>query len=331
MSKKSRQKRWSFASTGQTATITPIVPVELTPPTVYYTPEAYAVIQLAVAHCSKEVGWWGMVEKMEDGYLISDIYIPEQTVTGAETDIDSDAMAALALQLMESNRDPSKLCYWGHSHVNMGVSPSGQDEAQVEEYLDNMPLIIRGIYNKKGEAKVDVYDRERGVVFQCVPTQLYVMDPTTEATWLDLLKTNVKERTYPTASYPPVGKQVPQAPMTTTNSDSTGLRVVTETGTIADTTDENPYVAQTKAKLRGRMLTTIDGTQVRAADVLGIDFNENMYWFGDDLWVDGDKITQDTDYKMYNLVRTQPEVFFSMSPQYGTYTGMEEAGEFIDL
>ena len=137
-------------------------------PIVCYTPHVKAVIDMIVDTCKEEAGWLGLVKEMPYGYLVHKIYIPKQEVSATTTEIDADAMSALALEIMDAGDDPNELRYWGHSHVDMGVSPSRQDEDQVEEYLDNCELFIRGIYNKRGDSKVDVYDLKDGVAYECV-------------------------------------------------------------------------------------------------------------------------------------------------------------------
>lgn len=140
-------------------------------PIVFYTPLAWVKMHRAIEMCSDEVGWLGTVDVVEGvGYLIEDIFVPEQKVHGAETEILPEAMAELACSL----EHPDKLKYWGHSHVNMGVTPSGQDEDQTSEYLEHTDFFIRGIYNKKGDQKVDVFDMTSEIVYQCVPNKLWV-------------------------------------------------------------------------------------------------------------------------------------------------------------
>lgn len=170
-SKPAYQSAYTFAATSTTPTTSPIRKRgESAPkaPRVIYTTEVWTSIQYIVGKCAKEVGWLGTVEFDGDDYWITEIFIPEQEVTGVTTEIEGDALADLAHWLMENDRDPGQLYYWGHSHVNMGVSPSSQDESQLAEYLDNCRVFIRGIYNKKGDTKVDVFDRDAGIVFQCV-------------------------------------------------------------------------------------------------------------------------------------------------------------------
>lgn len=145
-------------------------------PEVLYADIAWSKLQLAIQHCAKEVGWMGTVEKNEHtgNYIITDIIVPPQEVSAASTEIDHMALVEWA----DSHEyDTDKLRYWGHSHVNMGVSPSIQDERQIQEYMENRMLMyddtffIRGIYNKSGDAKVDVYiknNEDMGWIHECV-------------------------------------------------------------------------------------------------------------------------------------------------------------------
>lgn len=192
---------WVVNATAMTQTTTPIrrksAPEHQ--PTVYYTTDAWTTITYIVHACKDEVGWLGLVDTLESGdYLVTDIYVPQQEVSGATTEIEADAMSDLAMEILEAGKDPSKLFYWGHSHVNMAVSPSGQDERQLGEYIEHCPVFIRGIYNKKGDAKVDVFDRDAEIVHQCVDNYPLhdLIEPELKASLDALLKANVKTRVY---------------------------------------------------------------------------------------------------------------------------------------
>lgn len=181
------ERKFDFSASALSKKISPFhkkdEPNKLSPviPCVYYTIEAWNIISYLVEKCTQEVGWLGLVETLESGdYLITDIYIPEQEVHGAETDISSDAMAALTMELLDADKDPGKLFYWGHSHVSMSVSPSGQDEDQIDEYMEHCDVFIRGIYNKKGESKVDIFDKNQFCVFQFVDEHIDYPDLTEE-------------------------------------------------------------------------------------------------------------------------------------------------------
>lgn len=209
--RKPQQRRFDFSAGSTTPSRARIERkverAEKPAPRVFYTAEVYDLIKFLVAHCEKEVGWLGMVDTIGNDYLITAIYVPEQEVHGTETDIDADAMAALAMEILDANEDPSKLFYWGHSHVNMGVSPSGQDEQQVDEYLVNCPGFIRGIYNKKGDSKVDVFLPEEGIVWQCCENRIYSpgLTPEQEAQFKEQIKRNVKEFSFRPSTGPGFG------------------------------------------------------------------------------------------------------------------------------
>lgn len=193
------RSKYTIQTSAMTPGVHPILERErmnVIAPTVYFTPQAYEQMRHIVDICPKEVGWFFLVQELDDGdFLLDSIYIPKQEVTATETDIDADAMTELALKLLDEGKDPSKLYAWFHSHVNMGVSPSGQDEHQVEDYLNVCPVFIRGIVNKKGDMKVDVYYPEYGVAFTCVKTRINYegIDDTKKAELSALVKKNVSD------------------------------------------------------------------------------------------------------------------------------------------
>lgn len=142
-------------------------------PRVLYTNLAAQKITHLVNKVHQEVGWFGLVDELDSGdYLITDIFVPKQKVGPATCNITTETVEELALELLEQGVDIGKMQYWGHSHVSMAVHPSGQDEWQVEQFIDGASLFIRGIHNKRGETKMDVYLPKEDTVYQCVDTGL---------------------------------------------------------------------------------------------------------------------------------------------------------------
>lgn len=169
-------------------------------PQVFYTPEVAEKMRFIVEYCQKEVGWMGLVEKVGKDFLITDVFVPEQDVTSVETDIDDAAIHKLATELLQDGKDPSKLYAWFHSHVNMAVHPSKQDEEEAARFLDMCPVLIRGIINKRGEYKVDVYYRDAGIIHLNVTAGVKPYRFNTDQ-YNELkaeLNANVKERVYQT-------------------------------------------------------------------------------------------------------------------------------------
>lgn len=179
-------------------------------PTIHFTREAWVKQCHLVTKCDKEVGWFALVDYDEPAntFTITEIVIPNQEVTAAETNIGKEDLADAAMILIEAGKNTSKMYAWFHSHVNMGVSPSAQDEYQVEEFLEDLadqpevPAFIRGIQNKKGDLKLDVYYVQHGVAYQNV--DFYVIHDDDPQWFTDIekeVKDKVNERTYQYSQY----------------------------------------------------------------------------------------------------------------------------------
>ena len=123
-------------------------------------------MDMYVEIAQKEVGWYGLVERTgESTFYIHDVYMIEQEVNAATTEIDPMGLAKLKTTLWKSgiinaeNQSKIGLYLWGHSHVNMGTGPSGQDNSQLESIIttSNPPFFIRLIQNKKGEKNIVLF------------------------------------------------------------------------------------------------------------------------------------------------------------------------------
>ena len=146
---------------------------------------------------AEEVGWLGTVAALGGGrYLIKDLWLFDQQVHGATTRIGSDGLAAF----MEEHRNTPEgddiwenTRFWGHSHHNMGVSPSTRDDDQMEEFRScGQDYFIRGIFNKHGKIKFDFFDFEHGVVFEDVPWEkLDTVDPELRAEIVEAFQDHV--------------------------------------------------------------------------------------------------------------------------------------------
>lgn len=118
----------------------------------------------------KEIGWLGEVERVnERDFILSRIFIPKQEVHATTTEITPTGLEELANDLLDRDMTDviNKLKLWGHSHVNMGVTPSGQDNSQLAEFSkNNEDFFIRMIMNKKGSYKVDLLDMVRDTTYE---------------------------------------------------------------------------------------------------------------------------------------------------------------------
>lgn len=194
------KKTRSFSTTGHTPKVSRFSPEPEKPymPSVYYTPKAWAKIWHTVDSVSTEVSWLGCVEKLGNDFLVTDIFVPKQEVTQTTTDILPEAEASLLYELVSNDICPSTLTLWGHSHVNMGVTPSGTDEQEVEDRLENSEMLIRTIHNKHREIKCDIYLPQEDLIFENVNSYIYVPELSTEdlADLNTKIKDNVQRKTY---------------------------------------------------------------------------------------------------------------------------------------
>ena len=137
---------------------------------------ALAKMKCYIDGCTDEIGWFFTASQDVQNsriYYIKDCYLFPQQVHATTTEIDNDKLTDFATKLLmeENGMDIwNELRGWGHSHVNMGVSPSGQDDNQMEFFSRaGQPFFVRIIANKKGELKIDLYNYETGVAFIDVP------------------------------------------------------------------------------------------------------------------------------------------------------------------
>lgn len=138
--------------------------------------DALAKMQIYVQQCSDEVGWLGTayLDEKNRFILIKDVYLFDQDVHGTTTEITPEGLSNFAEELLSMGDKGveiwNSLKVWGHSHVNMTVSPSGQDDRQMVTFQEGgHDWFIRLIANKKGDMKLDLYDYKSGITYIDLP------------------------------------------------------------------------------------------------------------------------------------------------------------------
>lgn len=175
---------------------------------VYILPDARAKMEMYCELCAKEIGWLGFVKKFPGtGYLITDVVLLKQEVHATTTEIDPAALLDFWAETPVEQQGDIKL--WGHSHVNMAPSPSGQDDSQMDYFKDGNDWFIRLITNKKGDMNITIYDYANGV--QIHDDVLYTFNPKRAELKTQIeaeIKEKVKEKTYTpvTKTTPNTGK-----------------------------------------------------------------------------------------------------------------------------
>lgn len=138
-------------------------------PTLFISNDAYLKMQEYIAQSDKEIGWLGTCSRQDEDYIINNVYLFDQEVHETTCEITEEGLNKFALELMEKPNGMdiwNNICLWGHSHVNMGVLPSSQDNKQLDFFLKNMKegFFIRYIGNKRNEIGLKIIDIDKNII-----------------------------------------------------------------------------------------------------------------------------------------------------------------------
>lgn len=167
---------------------------------IFFTPMAWIKQSMLLDTCDKEVAWHGVAERIdgeEAAYLISDIVVYPQTVTASTVDMDTEKYAVWLQEHIEADDERfNNLRMQAHSHVNMGVTPSGVDMTHQKEIVRMMrdgSFYIFMIYNKRREFYARIIDKQKNLEFEKSDIDVYITDT---ADFAKEIKDNVVSRTY---------------------------------------------------------------------------------------------------------------------------------------
>lgn len=137
-------------------------------PMLIINPLVYRKMRTLIDSQNSEVAWHGFVKRSaEDVYYWYDITVYPQYVTGVTVNPNEEEYAKWMMKQFElENFDDLKL--HGHSHVNMGCSPSAVDMQLREDILKNLPkdsFYIFIIANKKESFTIELYDNKNQIIF----------------------------------------------------------------------------------------------------------------------------------------------------------------------
>ena len=161
-------------NTTEKTTYTVLTPAESkTPPSIIFSRTALKWIQNLIKAHSGEVGFYGVVDTLEDyTFFVRDIFYPkQQLVSSATCEISPEGGTLIAEWLINHNRpeDIGKMILWGHSHHSMGVSPSGQDNTQALDLMKTTGNnLIRIIVNNEGLIGISFFDFAKQIRFDNV-------------------------------------------------------------------------------------------------------------------------------------------------------------------
>ena len=164
-------------------------------PNIFITPGAYVKMRKLVDDTTTEIGWYGTVTKypgLNEVYVIEDIIVYPQRVTGATCVQDDDEMFEFEMSLTTAQVNHKR--FHGHSHVNMGVSPSGVDEQFYQDILSQVnDYFIVTITNKRNEYTVRFYDMENNILYSDLPIRVLEDSGNALDVWYEEVKTKLSE------------------------------------------------------------------------------------------------------------------------------------------
>lgn len=142
--------------------------------------KADSKIKYWVNKASKEISGFGITEydAATHEFTVTDVYLIEQTVGAAHTDISPEGMAKL---LYKTRNEVGTLNFWWHSHVNMDVFWSGQDMDTILK-LGGNGFIVASVFNKREEVRTAIAYVASSALNKNVPETVFYDDVSTFVT-----------------------------------------------------------------------------------------------------------------------------------------------------
>lgn len=178
---------------------------------VHFSSQAYYKMWALVEACGKEIAWDGLVYRDEESsniFYVTDIIVYPQMVSGATVDTDDIPYMEWLNSLDDETFNHRR--FNGHSHVNMGVTPSGTDTTYREQSILNIKdFYIFGIFNKKHDFNFQIYDIENNIIYDTQDITFYTPEPDYSNWAQQMMKEKVTEKVY--TYQPPAAKTNPHA------------------------------------------------------------------------------------------------------------------------
>lgn len=171
-------------------------------PKLIYTTKAYRTLlaMMSTTHAkTKEFMFLGFVEQSGKDYIVEDFFlVPQHMCSGAycETSDRYDTWINEAVSL-----DKRRLIrLHGHSHVNMGTTPSGTDDNQIKELCVNVSnYFIQLIINHSMTNTVNIWDKTNNLIYNNIDQYIKINNSlikVTNRTSLVFPKFNITDGTY---------------------------------------------------------------------------------------------------------------------------------------
>lgn len=165
---------------------------------VHFASAAFYKMWALVEACSKEIAWDGIVYRDEENphvFYVTDIIVYPQMVSGATVDTDDIPYLEWLNGLDDETFNHRR--FNGHSHVNMGVTPSATDMTYREQSILNInDFFIFGVFNKRQEFNFQIYDVENNIIYDKDDIVFYTPEPDYSGWAKESMEQYVTEKKY---------------------------------------------------------------------------------------------------------------------------------------
>ena len=145
---------------------------------ILYDPVAYLKMKGLVDFYNTEVGWYGLVDKIDDHkYYVYDVKVCKQYVDGAKVDTEDEDVIEFFNALTDDEAE--HIHFQAHSHVKMFMSASGvdlQNQADVIRNMGKSGFFIFQIWNKSGEISTYLYDLDNNMYYDKKDVEIEIVD-----------------------------------------------------------------------------------------------------------------------------------------------------------
>lgn len=132
---------------------------------------------MATAHSkTKEFMFMGQVTRENMDFIVEQFYLlPNDDCSSAFCSSDDEKYPEWFNSTFKTLEEKKKVRIHAHSHVNMGTSPSGTDNDQINKLINQVgDYFIQFIINHKNENTCNIYDKEKGYIYEDVDQYLEI-------------------------------------------------------------------------------------------------------------------------------------------------------------
>lgn len=146
-------------------------------PKVYISVVARKKLDSYIDICRGEVSALGKVSKINGDLLVEDVFLFNQEVSSASTDLSVDDLSKFTFEYIKMGKSPEDIKLWWHSHADLDVGWSSIDNANIESIGNEWMLSI--VSNRFGEhrARLDIYEPIRITIDNLAIETKVVVDP----------------------------------------------------------------------------------------------------------------------------------------------------------